>query len=283
MVSADITTRRKGAKMDGVTNVLLADDERVFCDTAARVLRDASYAVECAADVVEASRMLSAKRYGSLIANIQMPGNQELELVHRANQLEHKVPVIVVTKIPELATAIKALNLAVIGYLVKPVAPEDLRTQVENSITRNRAHNSLGSIKEQLPLWQRMLDDLEAAVQASYRGNRRSPAEEISRSSFNTAAEADSGAPATNSAGGLSPLSAPPKAKETLTVYELMEHALRETIQTLAETKHSFKSKRLKELRQQLQGVLGVWERERTRVGKLAPPHYGLMSAPKPR
>ena len=43
----------------------------------------------------------------------------------------------------------------------------------------------------------------------------------------------------------------------------MIENALRETIQALEETKHVFKSKRLKELRQQLQGVLGVLEREK--------------------
>ena len=53
---------------------------------------------------------------------------------------------------------------------------------------------------------------------------------------------------------------------------EIIENAIRETIQALEETKYVFKSKRLKELRLQLRGVLGVLEQDKARMREPSTP-----------
>jgi DNA-binding NtrC family response regulator len=69
---------------------------------------------------------LSADRYQLLIAGLQMPGNMQFELIERLEHLAPAMPVILVTGYPSLNSAIRAVELPVIAYLIKPFDFDDL-------------------------------------------------------------------------------------------------------------------------------------------------------------
>ena len=106
--------------------VLLADDEDLFRDTTADLLRKSGYTVDCASDAAEAARMLAAEHYDVLISDIKMPGNAELELVLKVNELARGLPIILVTGYPAIETAVRAVEHAVVAYLIKPVHMDEL-------------------------------------------------------------------------------------------------------------------------------------------------------------
>lgn len=67
--------------MTAQTRILLADDDATFREATAELLRAAGFACDTAADAYAAGRLLKEGAYALVIADIRMPGNEELELV----------------------------------------------------------------------------------------------------------------------------------------------------------------------------------------------------------
>lgn len=93
-----------------------------FLHTAALLLRPEGYICDCASDVKEATATLVAQPYDLMVADLDMPGNQELELIHASKRNGHSVPVIALTGSPCVVIAVHSVHFAVVvAYLIKPV------------------------------------------------------------------------------------------------------------------------------------------------------------------
>src|SRR5689334_4884686 len=98
-------------------HILIADDEQTFLDSTADLLRREGYQVQCAPDAPSAVALLRQNSFDLLIADINMPGNPDLELISEVRRSATGLPVILVTGYPSTKTAIHAVQLAVVSYL----------------------------------------------------------------------------------------------------------------------------------------------------------------------
>jgi DNA-binding NarL/FixJ family response regulator len=125
--------------MEGPKRVLLADDEELFLESAAQLFRRAGYACDCARDAAETLSAIEGSGYDVIVSDINMAGNRELELVREIRDRFADVPVILVTGHPSVATAIEALRLSAVDYILKPVNFTELLQRVEEAIAAQRA------------------------------------------------------------------------------------------------------------------------------------------------
>jgi excisionase family DNA binding protein len=100
--------------------VLVVDDEESIRELMTRTLALAEYDVETVADARTALERLRHSAYDLMIADLRMPGMDGLALIRDARRLQPSLPVIIVTGFSSEASAIEAVNLGVVGYLVKP-------------------------------------------------------------------------------------------------------------------------------------------------------------------
>ncbi|MBK8229713.1 MAG: response regulator [Candidatus Eisenbacteria bacterium] len=140
--------------------VLLADDEEMFLLATADLLRRSGYTCETVSSAEAAQRLLSEHDYDLVVADIQMPGNANLELIREIAEMPRPVPVVLVTGYPSLHTAVEALELPVIGYLLKPLELDDLYYQVQRGVVRGRLQRVLRRAQERN---RRELDSLGGA------------------------------------------------------------------------------------------------------------------------
>lgn len=133
--------------------ILLADDEESFARRTAELLNRAGYECEWVQEGLMAVDRLSRERYDLLIADINMPGNEGLELV-REGPLEG-VPVLLVTGAPSLETAIESVGLPVAGYLVKPFRFEALTREIDKALELSHLCGTLTRARERLERWSR--------------------------------------------------------------------------------------------------------------------------------
>ena len=143
--------------------ILIADDEVTFAEAHADLLRDQGYTCDCAKDARAAKELLNKNPYDLLIADIKMPGNDELEFIEALPTIAAGLPVILVTGYPSLDTAIKSTRLAVAGYLLKPVPIDDFLKLVRQSILRHQTYlmfeesrNRLRSLQIELGTFENM-------------------------------------------------------------------------------------------------------------------------------
>ena len=147
--------------MNAPGRVLIADDEVLFRDTTADLLRKAGYAVCCASERDRSRGMLAAEQYDVLISDIKMPGNAELELVLRVNELARGLPIVLVTGYPAMETAVRAVELAVVAYLIKPVDMEELLAHVKASVARRNLYRTVADLQKRLTIWNSDVGTLE--------------------------------------------------------------------------------------------------------------------------
>jgi len=141
--------------------ILIADDETIFSNATADLLRQEGYECDVAPDAHTAAALLTRTPYDLLIADIKMPGNDGLEFIRDLPRVTQGIPVILVTGYPSLRTAIQSIQLPVVAYLTKPVEFDELKTQVRNCIQGYQAYQTIRNTRQRLETSCNNLTDLE--------------------------------------------------------------------------------------------------------------------------
>ncbi|MCL4818699.1 MAG: EAL domain-containing protein [Vicinamibacteria bacterium] len=119
--------------------VLLVDDDEDVLFTLEAVLSEAGHRVESARDGHEATvRLQDADRFDVIVSDIGMPGMDGLQLLQEVRARGVDLPVILMTGGPGIDTAIKAVELGALRYLLKPVESSALRGAVETAARLTR-------------------------------------------------------------------------------------------------------------------------------------------------
>lgn len=230
-------------------NILLADDERTFAESTADLLRRDGYTCETVGDGAAARARVAAGPIDLLIADLEMPGNAELELVREVGAANGGLPIIILTGYPSVRSAVACIELPVAAYLVKPVDYARLAAHVATAVARFRSYRAMQDTERRLGEWRTQFEQgtgprgqggADAFLSLALRNVMGSltDLEQLGR--------ALAGQPVANNPCQL--MNCPRGA-------QLME-AVRETIDVLEATKHAFKSKQLGELRAKLELLL---------------------------
>ena len=114
--------------------ILVADDEPLYLRTTGDLLRKAGYQCVCVPDAAAALEALSSDSFDLVLSDLNMPGNLKLELLHQGRANWPQIPLIVITGVPSLPTAIESLRLGIADYLLKPVKYDDLLASVRRAL-----------------------------------------------------------------------------------------------------------------------------------------------------
>lgn len=248
--------------MPELGRILIADDDEAFRASTAELLTREAYACEHAADAAAAAQMIGTRAGGGfdlLIAGLDMPDNRQLELVRAAPGLSRGLPVIVVSANANVDSALEALRLHVGAYLVKPVDPRELMDQVRLAARQSLAHRGIVDARMRLDQWRRDIVAVESGFDAGQvpptvsvdsfvsltLGNIAQSLMDLQRLASNASSE--------SSSSQMCQLMPCPRLS-------VVRRCLRGAVGTLEQTKGSFKSRELGELRRNLQQVLTAIE-----------------------
>ena len=110
--------------------ILVVDDELIVRDSIKEWLEDEGFSVDMAASGPEALDKLSTKSYHLMLTDIKMPGMDGVELLKKAHKRFPDLTVIMMTAYATVETAIEALKIGALDYLLKPFDPEILVDKV---------------------------------------------------------------------------------------------------------------------------------------------------------
>src|SRR5581483_6768062 len=116
--------------------ILLADDESLFLSATAQLLRRAGYECLCVSDGRAALEALQRESFDAALVDLNMPGNLKLELLREGRSQRPDVPLIVVTGMPTLPSAIESVRLGITDYLLKPLDIDDLLSTLQRVLSR---------------------------------------------------------------------------------------------------------------------------------------------------
>jgi DNA-binding NtrC family response regulator len=240
--------------------ILIADDEESFGRLTAEVLRREGYLCDYVNSAQEAARALGAAAYDLLITDINMPGNTNLEFLRDVSKSEVFMPVIVATGFPSVGTAIESLRLAAVDYVVKPLSLPGFLDQVRAAVEKGKTVRVMRSARQNFGDWlERMKGMEEALIQNSPEGRPSLDGsldwylEETLRRFANLSVSLMSTIDMLKRTHGGQAEVCSLMYCPRLAAYE---DAIRNTVDVLVQTKNTFKSKELAELRRRLEVVL---------------------------
>jgi len=106
--------------------ILVVDDELVVRDSLKEWLEVEGYAVDMAASGSEALAKLDEKPFHLMLLDIKMPGMDGVEVLQKARESHDAVQVLMMTAYATVETAVEAMKIGALDYLVKPFDPETL-------------------------------------------------------------------------------------------------------------------------------------------------------------
>lgn len=134
-----IAAGEHGAAHDGVQwRVLVVDDEVNVLDILRDFLTDQNYYVETAGSGEEGIDKLRTQDFDLVVADINLPGIDGLEVVRSAKAHDENICIIVVTGFASTSTAIEALRQGAYDYVTKPFDLREVAQIIERGLERRR-------------------------------------------------------------------------------------------------------------------------------------------------
>jgi two-component system response regulator RegA len=153
-------------------NLLLADDDRVFCRVLARALEARGFAVEVVHEGASALQLIDVTTPEYAIVDLRLPDMSGLSLIQRLKAIDVNTNVVVLTGYGSIATAIEAIKLGATHYLTKPTDAE----QIVAAFERRKADPQVAAAERPLSVdrleWehiQRVLANFDGNVSACAR------------------------------------------------------------------------------------------------------------------
>jgi len=107
-------------------HILVVDDELTVRDSLKEWLQEEGFSAEIAASGPEAFEQLTAQRYQLMLLDIKMPGMDGVEVLQKAREDFPDLNVIMMTAYATVETAVEAMKIGALDYLIKPFDPEIL-------------------------------------------------------------------------------------------------------------------------------------------------------------
>lgn len=114
-----------------VRDVLVVDRDRKDLEACERDLTSLGYHPLVTADLENAHRLLKSEHPALLLTDIRSLAGCGSELLRSAHEVHPQVPVIILTGIATIDTAVQALKEGVLFYLLKPVSFDHLKVALE--------------------------------------------------------------------------------------------------------------------------------------------------------
>jgi DNA-binding NtrC family response regulator len=117
-------------------HILVVDDEASMREVLHLILSNAGYNVSEACDGAEALQLLERQRFDVLLADVNMPRMDGIQLLLNVRGSWPGLKVIVMTGFGSIPDAVRAIQLGAFQYLSKPFEPADLLEHVQRACAR---------------------------------------------------------------------------------------------------------------------------------------------------
>jgi DNA-binding response OmpR family regulator len=233
--------------------ILMADDEPTFLASTAELLRREGYTVDTVEDAEAALTAITSAPYDLLITDLEMPGNADLDLVQQVAHASGGLPIIIITGFPSVRSAVACIELPVAAYLVKPVHFPELLKRVSTAVARFRSYRTMQHAEGRLREYRRELEVMPTPPTNDARTGVDSFLALTLRNVMGSLTDLEQlGRALAGKADGTPHpcqlINCPRGAQ--------LQQAVEDTISVLEETKGSFKSKTLGDLRHRLELVV---------------------------
>jgi DNA-binding NtrC family response regulator len=130
--------------------LLIADDERNISEGLQLLLQEQGYIVDAAKDGEEAWQKLASGEYGLVLADLNMPKLDGLELFARMREQKIDAEIIIISGQGTVASAVEAMRHGAYDYLSKPLDMERLTALIPKALEKHEVRAANRHLQQRL-------------------------------------------------------------------------------------------------------------------------------------
>lgn len=130
--------------------ILIVEDEKVLRESLAELLIDEGFEVVQAADGKAAYELVLQKPVDLVLSDVRMPEMDGMALLEHLRKVMPETPVIMLTAYGTVESAVQALRLGAIDYLLKPVQFDDVLMKIRRAMEFKDVKSANQALIEQL-------------------------------------------------------------------------------------------------------------------------------------
>ena len=130
--------------------ILIVDDEPDMVENCARILRREGHECLTAHDGRAALEIVESTRPDVLVTDLRMPELDGMGLMRRAHQVDPALPVIMVTAVSTIESAVAAVKDGAFDYLPKTFSVDQLRVAVDRALRHRSLQVENRNLRDQL-------------------------------------------------------------------------------------------------------------------------------------
>jgi len=126
-----LVKQEKKKEVKEMKPVLIVEDEAIMRESLRDWLKDGGYEVETAEEGEEALEKIGKKEFSVAVLDLRLPGRDGLEVLKEATAKDPKIKGIIITAYPSVETAVTAMKMGAVDYIVKPFTPDALEKALQ--------------------------------------------------------------------------------------------------------------------------------------------------------
>jgi DNA-binding NtrC family response regulator len=129
--------------------LLLVDDDRTAQFGYKKYFANSEYRTTFAGTLKEAKDLTSSERFDAILLDLRLPDGDSIEWIPELKLHDPAMPIIIITGISDIPTAVKAIKYGAENFLTKPVVMESLKVILERCL-------ELGSVRKRDQIQRRL-------------------------------------------------------------------------------------------------------------------------------
>jgi two-component system, NtrC family, nitrogen regulation response regulator NtrX len=160
-----------------MANILVIDDEKSIRNTLQEVLEYENHKVDLATNGSEGLELFDRGGYDIVLCDIKMPGMDGIEVLEKMHELNHDVPVIMISGHGNIDTAVEAIKKGAYDFIEKPLDLNRLLVTIRNATERNELVTETRVLKRKISKTYDIVGESEAIKRVKDMIERVAPTE----------------------------------------------------------------------------------------------------------
>jgi DNA-binding NtrC family response regulator len=160
-----------------MANILVIDDEKSIRNTLQEVLEYENHKVDLATNGSEGLELFDKGGYDIVLCDIKMPGMDGIEVLDKMHELNHDVPVIMISGHGNIDTAVEAIKKGAYDFIEKPLDLNRLLVTIRNATERNELVTETRVLKRKISKTYDIVGESEAIKRVKDMIERVAPTE----------------------------------------------------------------------------------------------------------
>ncbi len=153
-------------------NLLIVDDDEVFCHVLAKALNKRNFTVQVAHNLAQAIRLAQATRPEYAVVDLRIGHESGLNVIKTLVNINPNIHIVVLTGFASISTAVESIKLGATHYLTKPAEVDEIIQafkQNQGNVDINVENKPMSAKRMEWEHLQKVLSDHDGNISAAAR------------------------------------------------------------------------------------------------------------------